>query len=182
MTLSMIVTLLIEEFLPEMQQKYQFQMSKDYRSYNKFVPEYLQGRPPKVIRHCMERKLKAKSFVGEDITDINAESGQFNVASSSGKVYKVNFDMQNGNPSCECKDWIRHQMPCKHFFAVFNNRPRWKWDSLPASYLKGAYLSQDSDALTIETDDDLTSRSVCDHYRNDDILHSMIFQLRYTYV
>ena len=86
MTLSMIVTLLIEEYLPEMQQKYQFenfQMSKDYRSYNKFVPEYLQGRPPKVICHCMERKLKAKSFVGEDISDINAESGQFNVASSS---------------------------------------------------------------------------------------------------
>ena len=52
-TLSSITALLIDEFLPEMYQKYQFEnfhMSKDYRSYNKFVPEYLQGRPPKVIR------------------------------------------------------------------------------------------------------------------------------------
>ena len=94
MTLSMIVTLLIEEYLPEMHLKYQFenfQMSKDYRTYNQFVPEYLQGRPPKVVRHCIERKLKARIFSAEDIDDIDIDNGQFNVTSSSGKKYKVDF-------------------------------------------------------------------------------------------
>ena len=162
MTLSMIITLLIEEFLPEMYQKYQFenfQMSKDYRAYNQFVPDFLQGRPHKVIRHCMDRKLKAKIFSLENISDIDACSGQFYVSNSSGKLYKVNFGSENEMPSCECKDWIRFNLPCKHFFAVFNNKQQWKWDSLPVSYLKSAYLSQDSEALVDVADGDVEQES-----------------------
>lgn len=100
----------------------------------------------------MERKLKARSFSVEDISDIDARNGQFHVTSSSGKKYEVNFGAHSEMPSCECKDWIRFHMPCKHFFAVFNNRQQWKWDSLPSSYLQSAYLSQDTEALVEATD------------------------------
>ena len=119
-------------------------MSKDYRSYNKFVPEYLQGRPPKVIRHCLERKLKARRFSAEDVSVIDDSKGQFHVTASSGCKYVVDF----GLPSCECRDQIRFQIPCKHFFAIFLHY-KWQWNSLPLSYLQGAYLSQDSEALDI---------------------------------
>lgn len=120
--MSNIVTLLIEEFLPEMYHKYQFenfQMSEDYRAYNEFVPEYLQGRPPKIIRHCMERKLKGRKFLSDDIEDIDLNGGRFCVKSSSGKEYRVDFGVETRMPSCECKDWIRFNIPCKHFFAIF---------------------------------------------------------------
>ena len=160
MTLSRIVTLIIEEFLPEMYRKYQFenyQMSEDYRAYNDFVPKYLRGRPPKVIRHCMERNLKAKKYVPDDVCDVDAAKGQFCIKSSSDKMHKVDF----GAPSCECKDWIRFHMPCKHFFAVFLHRKKWQWSSLPQEYLLSAYLSQDSEALSYVQDEEADQERVC---------------------
>ena len=126
-------------------------MSEDYRTY--YVPEFLRGRPPKVIRHCMERRLKARKFSAEDVCDIDVNNGKFHVKSSSGKNYEVDFGVQSEWPSCDCQDWVRFHIPCKHFFAVFFKRERWQWNSLPSNYLLSAYLSQDSEALVKNRDD-----------------------------
>jgi len=37
-------------------------------------------------------------------------------------------------PSCDCYDWQRFHLPCKHFCAVFHLYPDHGWDMLPASY------------------------------------------------
>lgn len=70
-TLSYLVTVLIEEFLPESFHKYQkenFAMTEAYRSYNDFVPVYLRGRPRKVILlHCLSRMQKVAKFTKESI-------------------------------------------------------------------------------------------------------------------
>ena len=50
-------------------------------------------------------------------------------------------------PSCTCKDWIRWQIPFKHFFAIFQEVPEWSWKSLPVKYVESAYLSTDNEAL-----------------------------------
>lgn len=147
-TLSNMVLLIVEEFLPEMHSKYLFQnyaMSADYRSYNDFVPNYLRGRPRKTILHCLDRKQKVQAFSENDITIVDATNGVFEVKSQSGKgkVHTVDFL----HPSCSCKDWIRHHIPCKHFFVIFHYNQSWQWDSLPTSYLQSEYLSQDCVAL-----------------------------------
>ena len=150
--MSAIVELIIEDFLPEMHSKYMFQnyaMSSDYRSYNEFVPHYLRGRPRKVIFHCLERKQKSRTFSADDITTVNATNGVYEVKSHSGKLHMVDFGKQSMQPSCSCKDWTRHHIPCKHFFTVFCYIPSWQWDSLPTSYLQSEYLSQDSMALDV---------------------------------
>ena len=149
-TLTQLVTVLVEEFLPEMLQKYQkenFAMSESYRSYNEFVPKYLQGRPRSVILHCISRIRKAERFTKEAVHQIDT-SGQFRIKSASGKQHTVKFVSDDNMPQCTCKDWTRWHIPCKHFFAVFHYFPNWGWASLPKEYLENEYLSADSTVLT----------------------------------
>lgn len=148
-TLSHLVTILVEEFLPEMLRKYQkenFAMSEFYRSYNEFVPEYLKGRPRSVILHCLSRIRKAERFTKESVEQIDSSS-QFTVKSASGKEHTVKFKNDENIPVCTCKDWTRWHIPCKHFFAIFNHFPSWGWTSLPKKYLDNEYLTADSAAL-----------------------------------
>lgn len=149
-TLSHLVTILVEEFLPEAFHKYQkenFAMTESYRSYNDFVPDYLRGRPRKVVLHCLSRIQKAAKFSKESIKEIANEHGTFIVHSPSGKQHKVQFMAEENMPRCTCKDWIRWHIPCKHFLAVFTHFPQWGWASLPKSYLENEYISTDSAAL-----------------------------------
>ena len=69
-TLSEVMTILVETFLPETYQKYLFQnyaMTTAYRPYNDIVPDFLRDRPRKVILHCMDRMRKSSKFKNEDI-------------------------------------------------------------------------------------------------------------------
>ena len=146
MMLSSIITLIVEVFLPESYQKYLFQnykQSSKYRTYNSFVPDYLHGRPRAIISHCLERRSKALKYTTEDITLIDDKNGTFEVKGSSGKNHSVKF----APPSSSCRDWITWHIPCKHFFGIFTHYPKWNWNSLPGSYLSGAYLSTDQSAI-----------------------------------
>ena len=148
-TLSHLVTILVEDFLPEAFQKYQkenFAMTESYRTYNQFVPDYLRGRPRKVILHCLSRKQKAAKFTKESIKMAD-QPGMFIVNSASGKEHKVQFVADDNMPQCTCKDWIRWHIPCKHFQAVFTHFSQWGWASLPKSYLESEYISIDPVAL-----------------------------------
>ena len=153
-TLSHLVTILVDEFLPEMLQKYKkenFAMSESYRSYNEFVPEYLKGRPRPVILHCLTRIRKGEKFTKESVKH-TSESNQFTIKNASGKEHTLKFTNDENMPECTCKDWTRWHIPCKHFFAVFNHFPNWGWASLPTKYLENEYLTADSAVLTNPSD------------------------------
>ncbi len=157
MTLSGVATLLVEQFVPDMRQMYVFKnykQSGSYRSYNKFVPPYLQGRPKQVILHCLDRKSRSSKFPAQAITEV--KKGTFELTKDSGGKHTVNFEDSTGQfPSCTCKDWQRWHLPCKHFFAVFHNYSQWNWEALPQQYRESSYLSQDADAI----DEYLTRRT-----------------------
>jgi len=145
LTLSGIASLLMDHFLPDMYQKYVFQnykISEEYRAYSDNIPPYLKGRPKSIILHCLQRKLKCHKFSMEDI--IMLDGGSFEVhKTGTEKKYVLNFQ----KPECTCKDWARHQIPCKHFFAVFQHFPDWNWLKLPQSYQDSCYLSADTAAV-----------------------------------
>jgi len=146
MTLSAAVTLIVEKFLPDSYQKYLFMNYKQsdmYRTYKSFVPSYLQGRPRSVILHCLERRSKALKYISSDVTVLDETTGKFKVKGSSENHHTVVFE----DPSCTCRDWIEWNLPCKHFFCVFEHYPQWNWDSLPDQYTKSAYLSTDQAVL-----------------------------------
>ena len=151
-TLSNTITLLVENYLPCCKQKYlvkNYQLLSQYRSYKSYIPSYLHDRPRSVILHCLDRKSNSAKFSAESIHDVDSEKGIFEVEKESGHRYEVNFGMDTTEemPSCTCKDWLRHQLPCKHFFAVFQYRKEWQWEQLPSKYLKSAYLSMDVDSI-----------------------------------
>ena len=150
MTVSALVRVLVESVLPDMHQKYVVQnlkASEWYRQYKSFVPNFLRGRPHSLIIHCLERQACAKKF-DEDNVRCNPESGTFTILKHSKGSHTVNFGVDGSEPSCTCKDWKKWKIPCKHFFAVFNTKPEWGWNTLPQSYLQSAYLSCDMDTVT----------------------------------
>ena len=149
-TLSEVLTVIIDVYLPDSYQKYlmkNYQMSETYRSYKEFVPDYLRGRPRGVIIHCLQRMEKGKTFSKSDITEDDGEMGLFRVTSRSGTVHHVNFGAATGIPTCTCKDWIHFRIPCKHFFAIFAYSKDWQWGSLPNCYLESSHITPDTKAL-----------------------------------
>ena len=148
-TLSSLVSHIIESFPPDRYQKYllqNYQMTEAYRSYSAIIPEYLRTRPRSVIIHCLDRVRKANKFSSTDVQEGESE-GCFNVTSQSGKVHHVDLGVTSRAPSCTCMDWIRHHIPCKHFFSIFKHYTQWSWDSLPQTYLQSPHLSCDTEAL-----------------------------------
>lgn len=151
MTLSHIISCIINEFLPALHYKYVFKNFKQsdlYRSYNPaVVPEYLQGRPKQTILHCLHRLASSNKFTHSDVTQAAPNSGNFTVKSNKGS-HAVEFEDQSGEPKCTCKDWLAYHLPCKHFFAVFRHFSEWGWEKLPDSYLTSPYLSLDNEAIS----------------------------------
>jgi len=101
-------------------------------------------------------------FSAGSIHDVDSEKGIFEVEKASGHRYEINFgkETSEGMPSCTCKDWLRHQLPCKHFFAIFQHRKEWQWEQLPSEYLQSAYLSMDVDSIRCHFQQRLYDRAV----------------------
>ena len=151
-TLSSLVTLLVESYFPEARRNYlclNYMQTNQYRKYKSIVPEYLQDRPRTTILHCLERKSKSHKYTVDDVSAIDIQLGVFEVKKSENKSYTVNFGFHADDkmPFCTCPDWIKWHLPCKHFFAVFSLYPSWNWYKLPQAYLESAYMSTDQQSL-----------------------------------
>lgn len=169
-TLSNVITIIINEYLPSCKQKYLFQNYQQlshYRAYKDTVPSYLHDRPRSVILHCLNRKAKGERIPAHYVHDVDGTVGVFEVEKESGNKKTVNFGHNfEDMPSCTCKDWQRFHLPCKHFFAIFNHRAEWKWEQLPCSYLESAYLSVDHDALTSHFTQQHPNTSISDDHES----------------
>ena len=94
----------------------------------------------------MERITSAEEIHENNIRNEN-QPGCFTVkAQSSDRWYNLSFGAKNRMPSCECLDFRRNGLPCKHFFAVFKHFPEWQWESLPENYRNNPFLSLDVEA------------------------------------
>ena len=146
-TLSSLVCLLVERFLPDAQQRYvlpNLKCSEWFRQYSDFVPDFLRERPRSVILHCLDRQSRSSKYCSDDV-QAGEKEGLFAVRKSDGSQHVVDFigDPVLQMPSCSCKDWIKWNIPCKHFFAVFRYNSAWNWESLPEAYKNSAYLTTD---------------------------------------
>ena len=152
MTLTGLIRPLVDQFLPDSQQHYLFENYRQmeiYRMPADLVPDYLKGRPRTFIKHCLVRKTRSNKFTGDSVQQTDTP-GLFHIKKDDVVKHTIIFGRQTGEemPSCTCKDWVRWQIPCKHFFAIFREVPEWSWQSLPAKYLQSAYLSTDNEALS----------------------------------
>ena len=80
---------------------------------------FLHNRLPKFIRHCLKRLPPASSVSAQHIGEVG--DSIFEVQSDSGEaVYKVYYKSTStvSAPWCDCADWSRRHLPCKHLLGV----------------------------------------------------------------
>ena len=116
------------------------------------MPHYLHDRPPSLINHCLDRLSSAVEIGQECIQVTDEERGTFKVKSldpnTQGCWYSLSFGDDETMPHCECVDWEKHRLPCKHFLAVFRYFKGWGFDKLPTHYTESPFLTLDHDVVS----------------------------------
>lgn len=125
-------------------------LQSNYRRYNPNIPKHLVERPHHVIKSCLEKQSLAELIPASSLEILNIEKGIFVVRSENDntKKYQVHFGSDEAPvllPSCQCYDWEKHRLPCKHFYTVFRHCPEWPFDRLPASYRESPFITLNKD-------------------------------------
>ncbi len=85
------------------------------------------------------------------VKKLNDSSGVFSVKSERNDIeYKVSLVSPNDSsvPSCECMDWRRNYLPCKHVLSVIESTHNsLGWEDLPLEYRESPYLTLDVNIL-----------------------------------
>ena len=99
----------------------------------------------------MEIWENASSIPSGDVTIEDLENGCFPVQNQSGgKEYHVMFGDAQNMLKCECADWRRHYLPCKHFLAIFHHVSGWHWNRLAQNYQESPLINLDRDLYQIQ--------------------------------
>ena len=93
----------------------------------------------------MERHALSESMPSSHVEVIEIANDVFAVRSQGDTDDKRKYRVQFNQPSCECYDWERQRMACKHFFAVFLHVPAWSFDRLPKPYRDSPFFTLDDD-------------------------------------
>ncbi len=104
MNLSSIVSLLVENFLPALRQKYlfsNFEQSGLNRKYS------LQDRPHKVILHCLDRLASSARFTQDNVSIVDKE-GIFEVKQIKGNCYTVTFKEHSCTVNIRVPYYLEH--------------------------------------------------------------------------
>ena len=109
-------------------------------AYDARVPTYLHNQPRHFVKHCM-RSLPpvANDFLASDITETDIAT---NVVCSGPSQSTVTMTVPV--PSCECVDWDRHYLPCKHMLAIARHH---SWEELPLEYRQFPFFVIDEEVI-----------------------------------
>ena len=99
------------------------------------------------------------------------------ITDDSKKWYNVQLGSDSVFPSCECVDFERHYLPCKHFFAIFHQTPGYSWECLPEYFRNNIFITIDN-SFTLhctnceKRDSDISyhdiTEDVCDVFPDND--------------
>ena len=126
-SLSDLMGLLIEVFLPKLYKKYvklNVECSEFHKPYSSEIPKYLWNRPKPFVDHLL-KKLGLVTPVMKSSVQVVTDSPRriFNVQSIGAQdcqrhVHQVDFGDETFMCSCDCEDFRRLRLPCKHMLAV----------------------------------------------------------------
>ena len=118
--------------------------SEGWRQRNTDVAQPLRYKASFLINHIREQTLKAASEINSSMVSTTESDGIFTVQSSnSSSTYTVDFSI----PSCQCLQFKRTALPCKHFMGIFLHVDGWDWSCLPDSYKNSPYFNIDADCI-----------------------------------
>ena len=113
-----------------------------------------------MVSHIMERWE----------TDISTEHisiatpGVFNVKRGGGKQsYEVRYGDDKNLPHCQCPDWRRYRLPCKHLCACMKAFPeQWGWEQLGSKYTSNPLFCLDDQVISGPSDTQLIEATTSD--------------------
>lgn len=113
-----------------------------------------------MVSHIMERWE----------TDISTEHisiatpGVFNVKRGGGKQsYEVRYGDDKNLPHCQCPDWRRYRLPCKHLCACMKAFPeQWGWEQLGSKYTSNPLFCLDDQVISGPSDTQLIEATTTD--------------------
>lgn len=123
---------------------------RSYGQCDSSVPPFLWDRPADVIQHitsCMDSSLSEGHVVklGDGVFRVKSETQE-------DQSYELAFGSDDSLPSCQCDDWRRYKLPCKHFCAVFQKVPGWTWQQLSLKYREHPLLNLDATCCSMTPD------------------------------
>ena len=145
------------------------------RGYHKDVPLFLRNRPPFFLEHCLKRLPQTSGITIQDITAVT--SGIYIVRrpeQQQGYEVCLHSPSSPDLPSCDCVDWKRHCLPCKHILAILVLVECWK--SLPLYYRSIRQFSVDpliaptEEADSVHEPEELTAGTESDTVHEPEVL------------
>ncbi|XP_046862045.1 uncharacterized protein LOC124455456 [Xenia sp. Carnegie-2017] len=132
-SVSDLVDVIINHFLPDSYKKYKEQnirCTSSYRGYDDRVPKYLHDRPRGVVQHIISRIDS-----GIQISNIKKETPKLFIVQGAECAYQVRLGSDEELPSCQCLDFRTKKLLCKHICAVVQ-QPDIGWESLGRKFDK----------------------------------------------
>ena len=95
-----------------------------------------------------------------------ATPGVFNVKSGGGKQsYEVRYGDDKNLPHCQCPDWRRYRLPCKHLCACMKAFPeQWGWEQLGSKYTSNPLFCLDDQVISGPSDTRLIAATTSDTF------------------
>lgn len=147
-----LVQVLTDIVFPEQARDYTIavaQQTNAYRVSRYNIPDFLQDRPHFIQAECLANIQGAKKYERSDITPQG--DGKFHVTERKGyrAVKTIRVNLPEG--SCECSQFQKSLIPCKHMFAIFSHFPSdWSWKNLPATLTESSHMTLDTAVLHSE--------------------------------
>ena len=110
--------------------------------------------------HKAKRFLQLCSDVPSYFRRLENDACTFLVKDFNSAVDKWHRLELSGDPSCSCSSFLKHKMPCQHFYAAFSVFDDVSWLSLPTSYQEHAFFTLDPIFLTLPEGDDRSAHNV----------------------
>ena len=111
------------------------------------------------MKHCLEKMELAKELNNKNL--FRPEGLQtFTVTSSANpeKFYEVYLGDDLRITSCQCLEWKRKLIPCKHILAIIN-KIKGSWNSISSKYRDSVFLNTDFEVIGI-TNNEVKDASV----------------------
>ena len=118
------------------------------------LPSWLDKKPKKFVKHLYEKIQIAQQIPAEHIRKHSATLYIVQSNNSIDSEYEVFLGDDNYLPSCQCLDWKKHLMPCKHMMAIFEHHSEVTWDSFCTSFKDSPFFKVDMEVVGVIADNE----------------------------
>ena len=141
-----------EVFIPDFFTKYakeNIQLCSSYKMYDASIPSFLHNRPHWFIKHCMDRLEKVQMY-SKNIMPQDDRTFLVKSQSIADVWYKVDLGSNEQFINCQCFDFSKYYLPCKHIFSVLCYIPGYSWASLPEYFRNCPVINIDHNVVQLQ--------------------------------